>query len=89
MIFNGFSVIYFKFETDIFLKVKTTQFTQLFLAMLDRFIELICELFIAPRDNLGIPMLFEDNDSFSHFLLCNCKSRLQQESHRFVKEGQK
>lgn len=46
--FNGFSVIYFKFETDIFLKVKNTQFTQLFLAMLDSFIELFCELFIAP-----------------------------------------
>lgn len=51
----------------LFLKVKSTQFTQLFLAMLDRFIELFYELFIAPRSSLGIPMIVEDNDSFSHF----------------------
>lgn len=51
----------------LFLKVKNTQFTQLFLAILDRFIELFHELFIAPRNSLGIHMIFEDNDSFSHF----------------------
>lgn len=50
----------------LFLKVKSTQFTQLFLAMLDRSTELFHELFIAPRNSLGIP-IFEGNDSFSHF----------------------
>lgn len=57
-----------KFQTDFcFFKVKSTQFTQLFLAVLDRFIELFHELFIAPRNSTGIPMIFEDNDSFSRF----------------------
>lgn len=51
----------------LFLKVKSTQFTQLFLSMLDRFIELFYELFIAPKLRAGIPVIFEDNDSSSHF----------------------
>lgn len=63
----AFHLFILNLKQILFLKVKSTQFTQLFLVMLDRFIELFRELFIAPRNNLGIPMIFEDNDSFSHF----------------------
>lgn len=63
----AFHLFILNLKRILFLKVKSTQFTQLFLAMLDRFIELFHELFIAPRNNLGIPMIFGDNDSFSHF----------------------
>lgn len=63
----AFHFFILKLKQILFLKVKSTQFTQLFLSVLDRFIELCHELFIAPRNNLGIPMIFEDNDSFSHF----------------------
>lgn len=65
--FMPFHLFILNFQQILFLKVKSTQLTQLFLAMLDRFIKLFHELFIEPRNNLGIPMIFEDNDSFSHF----------------------
>lgn len=63
----AFHLFILNLKQILFLKGKSTQFTQLFLAMPDRFIELFHELFIAPKNNLGILMMFEDNDSFSHF----------------------
>lgn len=63
----AFHLFILNLKQILFLKGKSTQFTQLFLAMLDRFIELFHELFITPKNNLGIPMIFEDNDSLSHF----------------------
>lgn len=85
----AFHLFILNLKEILFLKGKSTQFTQLFLAMLDRFIELFHELFITPKKQLGHSYDIWRQWQLLTFLLCSCKSRLQQESHRFVKGGQK
>lgn len=77
-----------KLRQILFLKVRSIQFTQLFLATLDRFIELCHELFMALRNSLGIRIIFENNDSFSHFC-CATTNPGASESLAGLSRGQK
>lgn len=61
-----FHLFILNFQQILVLKFKSSVYSAIF-SHAGQIHWIIHELFIEPRNNLGIPMIFEDNDSFSHF----------------------